>query len=322
MARGQTIGRERGGEAESPRQIPKAGWKDVLWRVKDDLEKDHVSIVAPGVAFYAFLAIFPALAAIVSIYGLFVDPQQAAQQIEGLTAMLPEDARRLLTEQTQSVAGSTGGALGFGMLISIGLALWSAQRGMMGLIQALNITYGETEKRGFIRLYATSLALTVGAVLFIIITLGLVAILPVVVGMLGLGGAAEWAIRLLRWPILFGAVLVLLAGLYRFAPSRDGARWQWLTPGALMATLMWMLGSIAFSLYVSRFEDYNATYGTLGAVVALMMWFLLTAYVILLGAEINNALEKQTVKDSTQGEPKPMGRRGATAADTQGKPYN
>jgi membrane protein len=198
------------------------------------------------------------------------------------------------------------------------LALWSAAKGMNSMFEAMNIAYDEYEKRGFIKLNATALLMTLGAILFVILFLGLVVGVPVVLNTIGLGEIVEKALNYLRWPLLAVAGILALAVLYRFGPSRNQPQWQWVSPGAITATVLWLLGSALFSFYVSHFASYNATYGSLGVVVILMMWFFLSVYTILLGAEINAEMERQTVKDTTVGDPKALGDRDAHAADTVG----
>jgi membrane protein len=309
----------RGRAAESPRDIDAAGWRDIGWRVKDAISADNVSMVAAAVAFYALFALFPAMTAGISIYGLVADPQQVQQQIEALSGALPEDARNLLGEQLQNIAGSPPAALGFGLIGGLLVALWSANAGTRAMVEALNIVYGETERRGFIKLIAFTLALTLGMILFTILALALVAVLPVLLGQLGIPGWLEILATLLRWPILAGAFIAILAVLYRYGPCREQAQWSWVTPGAVIATALWVVGSILFSWYITNFGDYNETYGTMGAVMVLMLWLWVSAFVVLIGAEINAEMEHQTERDTTRGEPHEMGQRGAHMADTVGE---
>jgi membrane protein len=276
-------------------------------------------MVAAAVAFYALFALFPAMTAGISIYGLVADPQQVQQQIDALSGALPEDAHNLLGEQLENIAGSPPAALGFGLIGGLLVALWSANAGTRAMVEALNIVYGETERRGFIKLIAFTLALTLGMILFTILALALVAVLPVLLNQLGLPGWLDAVARLLRWPILAGAFIAILAVLYRYGPARERAQWRWVTPGAVIATALWVIGSILFSWYVTNFGDYNETYGTMGAVMVLMLWLWVSAFVVLIGAEINAEMEHQTERDSTTGEPQRMGARGAHMADTVGE---
>lgn len=309
----------RGREADNPTEIPKRGWKDVLLRVKKEINDDNMSIIAAGVAFYLLLAIVPAMAALVAIYGLFADPYSISAHLDSLGTMLPEDARRVLEEQLTRLASSSGQALGIGAIVGILISLWSAMKGTKALITALNVAYDEREKRGFIKLNVIAMLLTVGVLAFIVVALGLIAVIPAVLQLLGLGSVVEWAVNILRWPLIFAFLLFVLAALYRWAPARDEARWSWLTPGAIFAGVLWLLGSVGFSLYVTFFADYNATYGSLGAVVVVLMWMYISTFAVLFGAETNAELERQTRKDTTEGRAQPMGKRGAYAADTVGE---
>jgi membrane protein len=315
MAREQARGRS----AERPGAIPKAGWRDILWRVKDEMARDSLSLVAAGVAFYGLLALFPLISALISIYGLVVEPQVAQQQVAALGEILPQQTRQIVEEQLTRVTASANPALGAGVIFGLLLTLWSAGAGTKALMEGLNIVNDEEEKRGFIKLNAVALGLTLGLILFMIVALALVAILPALIGSLGLPEVVRESARWLRWPILALAFMIALAALYRFAPSRSGPRWRWVTPGAVGATVLWIIGSVLFSWYVSKFGSYNETYGSLAAVVVLMLWFWLSALIVLLGAEWNAETEHQTRADTTTGDERPLGERGAYVADTVGQ---
>jgi membrane protein len=308
----------RGREARAPREIPARGWRDILWRVKERISADNLSIISAGVAFYALLAIFPALIALVGLYGLVFDPQQVTQHLSALTAVLPAEAANLIGTQLKEVTSMAPTSLGVGSIVAVLLALWSASAGMRTLMTALDVAYAEKETRGTVRFYATSLVLTLAAVVGGIVAIGTIVAVPVALKFLGLGGALEHIVAYGRWPLLALVMLVGLAIVYRYAPDRRKPRWRWVSWGAVVAALLWIAGSALFSLYVTQFGDYNKTYGSMGAVVILMTWFLLTAYVILIGAEINAEMERQTRADTTEGPDKPLGRRGAHAADTVG----
>jgi membrane protein len=310
---------ERGRQAERPQEIPKPGWRDILWRTKAELSDDHVSMVAASIAFYGLLAIFPAIAAMISIWGLLFDPQQIAQQIESVSGALPQDAAGIVNDQAHAVAGGAGTGISLAALVGILLALYSASKGMQAMIEGLNIVYDEDEKRGFVKLTFMTLILTIGLIAMMIVALGLIAVLPALLGNLGLGEVFQALLTYARWPLLLVVALIGLAILYRFAPSREAPQWQWVSPGAAIATVLWLNGSIVFSIYVRNFGSYNETYGSLGAVVILLMWFWLSAFIVLLGAEQNCELERQTERDTTAGRPKPRGERGAYAADTVGE---
>jgi len=308
----------RGRAADTPRQIPAAGWRDVLWRTKGEMSRDNLSLVAAGVAFYALLAIFPAIAAIVSIYGLVADPQTVEQQLAAISHVLPEQARSIIEEQLTRVTSGASTALGFGAILGLLLTIWSANKGTQSLITALNIVYDEEEKRGFVRLTLISLGLTLGILLFLIVCIAAIAVMPALFGNLGLPEDIRQLASWLRWPILGLAFVIGLAVFYRFAPSRDAPRWRWVSWGAVAATVLWLIGSALFSWYVSSFGSYNETYGSIGAVVVLMMWFWLSALIVLLGAELNAEMEHQTGRDTTRGRGQPLGERGAYVADTVG----
>jgi len=309
---------ERGRGAESPKDIPKRGWRDILMRVKRQMSEDRLSIVAAGVAFYALLAVFPALIALVALYGLAFDPKQVSDQVAALGGVLPPQAADILLGQLQDLTGTRRGALGLGAIGGLALALWSASAGVRTLMEALNVAYDEEEKRGFLSFYGTALLLTLAAILGAIVAILAVVALPIVVKFLGLGSLLEGLISLARWPIVAAAMMLGFAVIYRYGPSREEPRWSWVSAGAVVATLLWIAGSALFSLYVTKFGNYNETYGSVGAIVILLTWFLLTAYAILIGAEVNAEMERQTRKDTTTGKPERLGRRRAHAADTVG----
>jgi membrane protein len=313
------FGGGRGREAGTPRDIPARGWKDILWRVKDQIKEDRLSIIAAGVAFYGLLAVFPGLIALVAIYGLAFDPAQVEQQVGALRGVLPPQAAEVLLGQLHDLTTTDSAALGFGAVAGILLALWSASAGMRTLMEALNVAYDEDEKRGIIAFYGTALLLTLGAIFGTVIALSLVVAMPVALNFLGLGDALKWLISIGGVVILVITVMLGLAITYRFGPSRKTPQWRWVSWGAVIATLLWIVGSVLFSIYVTRFGNYNETYGSVGAIVILLMWFLLSSYAVLIGAELNAEMERQTRKDTTSGGEKPMGGRGAYAADTVGE---
>jgi membrane protein len=309
-----------GREAENPAQIPPRGWMQVTKRAWAEAKADNVPILAGGVAFFAFLALFPAMIAALTLYGLVADPAQVAAQVNDLAAALPESARPIITDQLASVTASSDRALGIGLVVSILAALWSASGGTMNLIKATNLAYDEDETRGFLKLRGTALALTLGAVVFVLLAVALVAVVPAVFDALGLGGIGLVVAQIVRWALLVALVVAALAVVYRVAPDRDSPRFTWTSVGALVATLLWIIGSVAFSFYVNNFGSYNKTYGAIAGVIVLMLWLYLTSYIVLLGAEINAESERQTARDTTKGEPVPMGERGAEAADTLAEP--
>jgi membrane protein len=319
VAHGQST-RERtgtppGDDARTPAQIPARGWWQVTKRAFAEGKTDNVPILAGGVAFFAFLALFPAMIAALTLYGLVSDPATVAGQISSLAQLLPETARPLVTDQLNSVAAGGGGALSVGLIVSLLAAVWSASGGTMNLIKATNVAYDEDESRGFIKLRGIALLLTLGAVVFLLLAVALVAVVPALFNALGLAGVGLVIAQIVRWVLLVVLVVVALAIVYRVAPDRDAPRFAWVSTGAIVATVLWVIGSILFSLYVSNFGSYNKTYGALAGVIVLMLWLYLTSYVVLLGAEINAESEKQTSRDSTVGPEAPRGQRGAEAAD-------
>ena len=308
----------RGRAATSPGEIPGRGWWDILMRAKDDVSRNNLSLIAAGAAFYGFLAIPSAITALVSLYGLAFDPRGVQRQVEAMRGLLPDEAIRLISEQLQTLAAHSNSTLGVGLVMSLALALWSARSGISSMITALNIVYGEDEKRGYLRLQLAALSLTAGAVLSALIALSLIAVLPAVLDLAPLGSAGKTIASAIRWPILIALVTVALAVIYRFAPSREEPKWRWVSWGAVAATLLWIIASALFSLYVGRFASYDKSYGSLGAVVVLLMWLYLSAFVVLFGAQLNAEIEHQTARDSTTGRWRPLGQRGALMADTVG----
>jgi len=309
----------RGREARSPAEIPKRGWRDVALRVKERMSRDRLSIIAAGVAFYALMAVFPALAALVAIYGLAFDPQQVSNQVASLGSVLPKEAADILLGQLNDLVQTSSTALGIGAAVGVLLAVWSTSSGVRTLMDALNVAYDEEERRGTIKFYAVALFLTLAALVGMAILIALIVAIPVGTKFLGLGPVAELAASIVRWPIVALWVMFGLAVLYRFGPSRQQPRWAWVSHGAIIATVLWLVGSVLFSVYVSYFASYNKTYGSAGAVVILLTWFLLSSYVVLIGAEINAESERQTRRDTTSGDEHPLGQRGAHAADTVGR---
>lgn len=307
----------RGRDARKPSQIPIRGWKDVLVRTWTEVNRDRVPAVAGSVAYFGLLAIFPAMGAFVSLYGLFADVHAAREQLNLMRGLLPPEALQLVGDQMLRLADREKSGLGLTFLISLLLSIWSANAGIKALFDGLNIAYEEKEKRGFIRLNLIALSFTFGAVLFIMLVLAAVVALPVGLALVGYSGADP--MFMLRWPLLLAIAVLGLALLYRYGPSRATARWQWVSWGSAMAAVLWLGSSMAFSWYVANFGAYDRTYGSLGAVVGFMTWVWLSVIVILFGAELNAELEHQTAVDSTTGPPEPMGRRHAKMADTLGK---
>jgi membrane protein len=277
-----------------------------------------VSIIAAGLALYALLAVFPALAAAVSIYGLFASPAAIADHLQQAAAALPQDAMQILQQQLSELSQHPNDTLSIGVMVGILLALWSARKGMVALMTATNVAYDEEEERGFFKQLFISSAFTLGAIVGFLAVLLLGVAVPIGLSFIPLGSAAEIVLLAVRWAILFGIAVFGLALVYRFAPDRQAARWKWITPGSTIAAVLWLMGSALFAVYVRNWGSYGETYGALGGVVVLLMWFYLSGYVVILGAEINAEMERQTKKDTTEGAPQPLGQRGAYSADTVG----
>jgi membrane protein len=314
LASGQA-GRVPGHFARSPAEIPPAGWRQVLIRAGKAFMAGRLTLIAAGVTFYALLATFPALAALVSIYGLFTDPLEVTGHLELMSGVLPGGAMEIMGGQMERVASQAGGALTAGLLLGLTLALWSANAGMKNLFNALNIVYDEAETRGFMAVTGLTLMFTAGMLVFAILAMGAVIALPAALNLLGLAQTERWLLWL-RWPALLLAVAIAVSVIYRFGPSRTNARWVWITPGGLLAGALWLGVSAVFSWYVENFGSYDETYGSLGAAIGFMTWIWISAMIILFGAAVNAQAERQTVMDTTVPPPRPMGERGAAAADS------
>jgi membrane protein len=308
----------RGREAVRPTQIPWQGWKDIFWRVYDEITKDRLLAVAAGVVFFGLLATFPAVTAAVSLYGLFASYASINDHLSMLSGIIPAGGFDIVRDQIERIVSKGDAKLTVGFIFGLGLALWSANAGMKAIMDALNVIYEEDEKRSFIKLNLVSLSLTFGGIAALLLALSAVVVLPLLFGWLGLSSFTETIISVLRWPALLLLVITGLAVLYRYGPSRTKARWEWLTVGTFVAALAWLGGSALLSWYLSNFANYDATYGSLGAAIGFMMWMWLSSIVILLGAEINAEMEHQTAKDTTVAK-KPLGKRGAAVADTVGE---
>jgi membrane protein len=297
--------------------MPARGWKDVLVRTYQETGRDNIGLIAAGVAFYAFLAIVPLLGAVVLSYGLIADPATVLHDIRALTAVMPADAARLVGEQLLNVVATSGGKKGFGLALALGLALYGAMKAASAIITALDIAYEQEETRGFVRLNALALAITVGAVVTAILAMVAIAALGHLESVLPDLPAPVLLIgKLLSYLVMAAVGAAAAASLYRYGPDRDQAQWAWLTPGSLLTTVLWLALTLGFGIYVANFGNYDATYGSLGAVVVLLTWIWLSAYVLLLGAELNSELEHQTARDTTRGPETPLGTRGAAVADT------
>jgi membrane protein len=303
--------------AHAPTEIPPTGWRDVRMRVFHGISEDRITTIAGGVTFFVLLAIFPGLAGLISLYGLFADSGTIAHHLEGLAGIMPEGGLQMLRDELQQLTSQPPQKLGIATAGSLAISLWSANGGIKAMFEGLNAVYHENEKRSFIRLNAVSLAFTLGILGFVIAALLTITVVPQLLSFFGLPGIGE-VVNIARWPILFVLACLAIAVVYRFGPSRDRARWRWISPGSVFAAVVWIAASLIFSWYTSHFGNYNKTYGSLGAAVGFMTWMWISTIVILVGAKINAELEHQTAVDTTERPPPPRGERGAQMADTIG----
>ena len=311
----------RGRHAAQPTEIPGKGWKDILYRTYKEMSDDRVMLIAAGVTFYLLLALAPTLAALVSIYGLFFDPATIQDHAAALSGILPGGGMQILEDQLERLATADDQALGFAFALSLGLALWSANSGIKTLFEAMNVAYDEVEKRGFVKLTLITLCFTVLTLLSIIGLIAFNVAFNQIFEATALGRLPDWVLNVITGLIAVAALIVFMAALYRFGPSRQSPRWAWITPGAVIAGILIIVVSVAFSFYVANFGTYNETYGSLGAVVGFLTWLWLTMIVLIMGGEINSEMEHQTARDTTTGRPRPLGQRGAVMADSVGPTY-
>jgi membrane protein len=312
----------RGRTARTPEEIPPRGWWDITWRVLKRLGTDNVTLVAGGLAMYTLLSVFPGLTAALSIYGLFASPETVIEQMKTFSGVLPPGVWNIFNTQLQTLASHQNSTLSIAATISLVIALWSARSAMSALMTATNIAYGEKEKRNYFVQILVSLGLTVAAVSAFLLMLTLGVAVPVALKILGTRPWVQWIVDALQWILVWAFAVVGLSVIYRYGPAREPARWHWITWGSGIAAALWLGASVIFALYVGDFANYGKTYGALGGVIALLMWFYLSSIFVVLGAEINAEMERQTVKDTTGGAPEPMGQRGAYAADTVGPEAN
>ena len=306
----------RGRLAQRPEHIPHKGWVDIFWRVGASYFGDRVGFVAGGVTFFVMLSLFPTLAAFVTLYGLFADPNEAVERLYFLYSVMPAGVAEFLSGEMQRLAENATTTLTFTLVWTLALSLWTANGAIKVLFYGLNIAYHEVERRNIVRYNLTCMAFTVTGLLSVLMTAGLIVGVPVVMGVFGL--ADEWAhLAPLRWPVLGTVYVAALTVIYRFGPCRARARWRWLTPGALFAALLSVILSLAFSWYLQTFVR-TASYGPLAAMMGFLLWTWLSVQIILMGAELNAEIEHQTAMDTTTGAPADIGERGAVVADTVG----
>ncbi|WP_035857397.1 YihY/virulence factor BrkB family protein [Cryptosporangium arvum] len=308
----------RGRQANSPRQIPLRGWKDVLVRTVREFKDDQISTAAAAAAFYAWLALIPAAIGAITMYGLVASPDVIAGQIDELTASLSSDVKQVITDPITAATNASGKGLSIGLIISLGAVLWSASGGMNGMIQAVNTAYDEVDERNFLKKRGLAILMTLGAIVAFVVAILLVAVVPPVLDALQLGAFANGIVSIGRWVLLALLMMFGLSLLYRFAPDRSNARFRWISWGAVVATVLWLIASAGFSFYVNNFGSYNKTYGALAGVIVLNLWLYISCLAILFGAELNAELEAQTERDSTTGPAEPLGHRGARKADEVG----
>ncbi|WP_210527537.1 YihY/virulence factor BrkB family protein [Rubellimicrobium arenae] len=279
------------------------GWWRLLVNLYKEMTEDHVGLISAGVAFYGLLAIFPGIVAGMAIAGLVMDPNTVVSQLQGLSRFLPQEAAQIVIDQAVAVAGSESGGLGLAALFGILVALYSASKGVTSLMEGLNVAFEVEEKRGLVRYYLTALALTVGLIIGFLLIIAILALLPVVLAFLQFGDMTQTVVSLLRWPLVLVVLALGLAVLYRYAPDRGPVPWHWITPGAGVACALWLVGSIIFAIYVQNFGAYNETFGALGGVIVLLTWLWLSAYIVLMGAEMDDEIARQDKEAGDSAEP-------------------
>jgi membrane protein len=307
--------RALGRHARSPQQVPARGWWQVLKRVWAESMADNLGVMAAGCAFYGLLALFPALSILVSVYALVADPTTAEQQLQAIQSVLPDAAYTMIAGRVHELAALPSAGVSWRILVGLVIALWSAANGTKALMSTLNVAYEEDEKRSFVQFNLTAFAFTIGGIIAVMVGLAVILVVPAVVGLLSLGFATAILIQAISFAIVIVFLMGSLALVYRLGPSRREAKWRWISPGSIAASVVWVAASIGFSFYASNFGSYNVTYGSLGAVIVVLLWLWISAYVVLFGAELNAELELQTARDTTAGPDAPMGQRGAFVAN-------
>jgi membrane protein len=285
-------------DAGRPTDVGPSRWMFVLWDTYQEVTRDRVLLVAAGITFYGLLALFPALTALVSIAAFFIDPTRVVNQLQSFSNILPEGALGIIGGQMERIIGQPKNTLSLAFLMGLAVALWSANRGVKAIFDGLNVVYDEREDRSFLRLTLVSFLFTLGAIATIILALGAIVVVPVILAFIGLEGITGMLVDLGRWPVLFALIVIGIGLLYRFGPSRRPPRWRWISAGSLLAALLWVVASILFSWYVANFNSYNEIYGSLGAVIAFMVWMWISVTIVLLGAELNAILERRVESDT------------------------
>lgn len=305
----------RGEEAQWPHHIPLKGWIDIGKRVWHEMKIDHVQIVSAGVGFYFFLSIFPTIVAAISIYSLVLEPSQIQEQISRLNIIMPDQAFGMITDFLKPILEQSRKEIGWGLVISILVSIWSANKGTSALFQGINIAYDEVDNRGFFKKNILTLIFTLAGLVIGLLSLLIVIFFPILIDDIGLPAQLEKMLTWLRWVILGFILIFSLSVVYKIAPNRRSPRFRWVSWGAILGTILWLGGSMLFSWYVSNFGSYADLYGSFAAVAILLLWLFLTAFIILIGAEINSEMEHQTRYDTTIGVERPMGERNAWHAD-------
>ena len=312
----------RGRAARTPSEIPRAGWRDILLRVWQKLGDDNVSLVAAGVALNTLLAVFPAMAVLASIYGMFASPAEVGREIAPFYGILPHDAAAIIQAQLEALARPQAHTLGIAAVVSLVVSIYYSSQGVAALMSATNIAYSEEERRGFLMRLVVALGFALGAVAGFVLMLLLTLAVPLGLQHLPLPWFVNTGALVLRWILLWLFAALGLAIVYRYAPSRQNARWRWVSWGSVIAATLWLISSVLFSLYVRDFGSYGKTYGALGGVIVLIMWFYISSMIVVIGADVNAEMERQTRKDTTVLRTAPLGQRGAYAADTVGPSSN
>lgn len=279
------------------------GWWRMAANVYKEMGDDHVGLIGAGVAFYGLLAIFPGVVATMAVAGLVMEPNAVVSQLESLSRFLPQEAAQIVIDQAVAVAGSEGSGLGLAAIFGVLVALYSASKGVTSLMEGLNVAFEVKEKRGLVNYYLTAFGLTIGLILGFLLIVSILALLPVVLSFLQIGGMTETLVGLIRWPVLFAVLALGLAILYRYGPSREAVPWHWITPGAGAACILWLVGSVVFAIYVQNFGSYNETFGALGGVIILLTWLWLSAFIVLMGAEIDSEIERQDKEAGENAQP-------------------
>lgn len=309
----------RGRDADAPTEIPLPGWKDVLYRVYRSIAEDRILLTAAGVTFYILLALVPTLTAFVAIYGLFNDRSTVLRHVELLAGIVPPGALEIINDQLTRLTAESSDTLGLTLLFSLAIALWSSSNGVKAMFEAMNVAYHERERRSFFRLNGVALLFTLGGAFAALLVIAVVLVMPVLIRFVPGGAGLEWLVRVAAYLAMLVVISCSLAALYRWGPSREEAKWRWITPGAMLSVVTLGVASILFSWYVANFTNNNATYGSLGAVIGLMTWLWISVTLVIAGAEINSEIEHQTAQDSTTGPEMPLGERGARMADSVGR---